>query len=43
MHVGLLKVKEEKEDLEANTQAEYSEAKGGFQVEDGIEGQDLKN
>jgi hypothetical protein len=29
--VGLFKVKEEKEDLEANTQAECSEAEGGSQ------------
>ena len=36
VHVGLLKVKEENKDLEANTQAEDSEAKGGFQEEDGI-------
>jgi hypothetical protein len=31
MHVGLLKVKEEEEDLEANTQAECGEAEGGSQ------------
>ena len=43
VHVDLFEVKEENKDLEANTQADISEAKGGFQVEDGIEGQDLKN
>ena len=42
MHVGLLKVKEEKEELEAITQAGCSEAGGGFQSEDGIKGQDTK-
>ena len=31
-----MKVKEEIEDLEASTQAEGSEAKGGLQEEDGI-------
>ena len=36
MHVDLFEVKEEIEDLEANTQAEDSEAKGGLQEEDGI-------
>ena len=41
--MDLFEVKEENKDLEANTQADISEAKGGSQVEDGIEGQDLKN
>ena len=36
VHVDLFEVKEENKDLEANTQAEDSEAKGGFQEEDGI-------
>ena len=36
MHVDLFEVKEENKDLEANTQAGSSEAKGGFQIEDGI-------
>ena len=40
--MDLFEVKEENKDLEANTQAEDSEAKGGFQEEDGIQGQDLK-
>ena len=36
MHVDLFEVKEENKDLEADTQAEDSEAKGEFQEEDGI-------
>ena len=36
MLVDHFEVKEENKDLEADTQAEDSEAKGGFQEEDGI-------